>query len=68
LPIRSIRYFLPILEELRFARVDANYVDYLHRKVSAFFGKEVPLVDTGDASPAVPARKPRPPRQLPLPW
>lgn len=68
LPIRSIRYFLPILEELRFARVDAHYVDYLHRKLCAFFGKEIPLIHTADQPSDPRARKPRTPRQLRLPW
>ena len=35
-PIRSLRYFLPLLDELRYARIDNDYVDYLRRILSNF--------------------------------
>ena len=67
LPIRSIRYFLPILEELRFARVDSHYVDYLHRKLCGFLRAEISLHPPGPA-PDEKISKPRPPSQLKLTW
>ncbi len=33
-PIRSLRYFVPIVKELRHEPVDANYVRYLRGKLS----------------------------------
>jgi hypothetical protein len=66
LPIRSIRYYLPILDELRFARRDVNYAVYLHLKLCSFSGKEIPYND--DQPPALSAGKLRTPKQLPLPW
>ena len=33
-PIRSLRYFVPILEEVRYQPVDINYVRYLRGKLS----------------------------------
>ena len=33
-PIRSLRYFVPILEEVRYQPVDVNYVRYLRGKLS----------------------------------
>ena len=41
-PIRSLRYFLPLLDELRYARVDINYVDYLRRILSDFLSPKTP--------------------------
>ncbi len=43
MPIRSIRFFLPIIDELRFAHVDQGYVNYLARKLADFLGKDLPL-------------------------
>lgn len=33
-PIRSLHYFLPVLEEVRSNPLSASYVDYLRRKLS----------------------------------
>jgi hypothetical protein len=43
LPIRSIRFFLPVIEELAFTHIDQGYVDYLGRKLAEFLGKQLPL-------------------------
>jgi hypothetical protein len=67
LPIRSFRFFLPVLDELRFANVDQAYLRYLARKLEDFLGKDLPLNSpTLDESRS--ARSPRRPRQLKLPW
>lgn len=34
-PIRSLHYFLPILDEVRRAQLPSSYVRYLRRKISA---------------------------------
>jgi hypothetical protein len=34
-PIRSLHYFLPVLEEVRSNPLSASYVEYLRRKVAA---------------------------------
>jgi hypothetical protein len=41
LPIRSIRYFLPVVDELAFAHLDSAYVDYLRQKLSEFLGRQL---------------------------
>ena len=62
-PIRSIRYFLPVVDELASESFDAAYVQYLCRKLEVSI-KSVP----GDDEDSVgPARRP-PSKQLPLPW
>lgn len=33
-PIRSLHYFLPVLEEVRITPLSASYVEYLRRKLS----------------------------------
>ncbi len=67
MPIRSVRFFLPIIDELRFAHVDQGYVSYLARKLADFLGKDLPL--TGhDVIPETRQAKRRRPRQLELPW
>lgn len=69
MPIRSIRYFLPILEELEFAPVDQRYIDYLVRKLCEFLGRQVTLkmTATADADPEG-VRHRSQGRQLSLPW
>jgi hypothetical protein len=69
LPIRSIRYFLPVVEELEFAPVDQRYIDYLGRKLCEFLGRQVSLkmtVTADDDREAVRHRSLG--RQLSLPW
>jgi hypothetical protein len=44
-PIRSLRYFLPVLEELRYARVDDAYLNYLRDKLQEFLSQTAPDVD-----------------------
>jgi hypothetical protein len=34
-PIRSLHYFLPVIEEVRMTPLSASYVEYLRRKVAA---------------------------------
>ena len=64
MPIRSIRFFLPVIDELQLTGFDPAYVLYLARKISDVTASELPIVDdsthTGD--------KPRDPCQLELPW
>jgi len=67
MPIRSIRFFLPIIDELRFAHVDQGYVNYLARKLADFLGKDLPLKGS-DVIPERPHDKQPRPRQLELPW
>jgi len=64
-PIRSFRFFLPIVDELHHAHINEGYVGYLLRKLSDSLGKEISLED-----PATNSRQPRPrrPQQLTLPW
>lgn len=65
MPIRSIRFFLPIVDELRLTGFDPAYLRYLAHKISDVTGAELPLRDeTKHLDPEV-----RPdPRQLDLPW
>jgi len=44
-PIRSLRYFLPLLDELRYARVDDAYLNYLRDKLQEFLTPTDPDVD-----------------------
>ena len=67
MPIRSVRFFLPVIDELRFAHVDQGYVNYLARKLADFLGKDLPLTGP-DVIPERRHDKRRPPRQLKLPW
>ena len=67
MPIRSIRFFLPVIDELRFAHVDQGYVNYLARKLADFLGKDLPLSGS-DVIPESRHDKQRRPRQLELPW
>jgi hypothetical protein len=48
--IRSLRYFLPVLDELRYARIDKHYVHYLPRKLSEFLSQQTSLPSQGDTS------------------
>jgi hypothetical protein len=67
MPIRSIRFFLPIIDELKYAHLDQGYLNYLARKLSDSIGKQLPLKLTNDAA-ELPQRNRRTPRQLLLPW
>ena len=67
-PIRSLRYFLPVLEELRFASLGQDYLEYLRAKLSDLLGSQLPLLAEQADSPASPKCRPRLPEQLPLPW
>jgi len=58
-PIRSLRYFLPVLEEVRYHPVDANYVRYLRGKLSGRL-RSKPATNQGICA----GRN----RQLCLPW
>ena len=64
LPIRSFRFFLPIVEELRFASVDRGCLNYLANKIADVTGSKLILVEPQNLD--IPER--RPPRQLRLPW
>ncbi len=33
-PIRSLHYFLPLIEEIRSAHISAGYIEYLRRKMA----------------------------------
>lgn len=72
LKIRSIRYFLPVVEELAFARVDSSYVDYLRRKLSEFLGRELSFrsICQGDGCDVGSDHRHagRQARQMRLPW
>jgi hypothetical protein len=46
LPIRSFRFFLPILDELRFAHIDNGYINYLAQKIADVTGVQLTLDDT----------------------
>ena len=39
-PIRSLAYFLPVVEELIETPVDANYLDYLRHKMRIYGGQK----------------------------
>lgn len=67
MPIRSFRFFLPVIDELRFAHVDQAYINYLARKIVDFIGEELPL-SPYDVSDEPPRARRRLPRQLNLPW
>ncbi len=67
MPIRSFRFFLPIIDELKYAHLDNGYVNYLARKLSDSFGKQLTLKLTDDTA-QLPQRNRRTPRQLLLPW
>jgi hypothetical protein len=67
MPIRSIRFFLPIIDELKYAHLDQSYLNYLARKLSDSFGKQLPLKLTDDTA-QLPQPNRRTPRQLLLPW
>ena len=67
MPIRSFRFFLPIIDELKYAHLDQGYVNYLARKLSDSFGKQLTLKLTDDTA-QLPQRNRRTPRQLLLPW
>ena len=58
-PIRSLRYFLPVLEEVRHQPVDAAYVRYLRSKLSERLRPKTTRTKRqgGDSN-----------RQLQLPW
>ena len=43
MPIRSIRFFLPIIDELQHAHLDQGYLNYLDRKLSDFLGTKLTL-------------------------
>jgi hypothetical protein len=60
MPIRSIRFFLPIVDELRVTGLDPGYIDYLARKIRDATGCEFDIA-TQDPLPR------RVPRQLDLP-
>jgi hypothetical protein len=66
LPIRSIRYFLPVVEELAFAPVNSAYVNYLRRKLAEFLGREVCLNPKQDADLEGAVHQKA--QQLSLPW
>jgi hypothetical protein len=69
LPIRSIRYFLPVVDELAFSQVDQGYIDYLRLKLCEFLGRPLSLqsdATTDDDSERKPHRTGR--SQLSLPW
>ena len=69
LPIRSIRYFLPVVEELKFAHLDTDYIVYLDHKLSGFIGRKVSPVPTGDVDRrSQVSPKKRSSKQLRLPW
>jgi hypothetical protein len=72
LPIRSIRYFLPVVDELAFARVDRGYVDYLKRKLSEFLGREISFrsICQGDGADIGSEQRhiAQQARQMRLPW
>lgn len=65
MPIRSFRYFLPIVDELRINGLDPRYVHYLARKISDLTGVELNLKQPQNHSTST---KPHTPRQLDLPW
>ena len=65
MPIRSIRFFMPIVDELRVTGFDPGYVDYLARKLAAVTGTDLTLHD--DTNLATPLKR-RTSRQLVLPW
>ena len=67
MPIRSIRFFLPIIDELKYAHLDQGYVNYLAHKLSGSLGKQLPLKLTDDDD-EIRQRNSRTPRQLLLPW
>lgn len=69
LPIRSIRYFLPVVDELAFAHVDTAYIDYLCQKLSEFLGRKIipNSVSSRDRDSGRMAHK-QADRQLRLPW
>ena len=48
-PIRSLRYFVPLIEEIQRSGVDESYVDYLQQKLSPVWVANVP---TNPAAPA----------------
>ena len=50
MPIRSIRFFLPIIDELKYAHLDNSYLNYLAHKLSDFLGKQLPLKPTNDVA------------------
>ena len=62
-PIRSLRYFLPVLEELRYARVDDAYLGYLRDKLRDFLRPVDPQNDT-----SLPPRSSTHDRQLSFDW
>ena len=67
MPICSIRFFLPVIDELQHAHLDQGYVNYLDRKLSDFLRKKLALKFSDSRSdPNHPRR--RTPRQLRLPW
>jgi hypothetical protein len=35
-PIRSLHYFLPVIDEVRNLPVSADYIQYLHSKLATF--------------------------------
>ena len=49
-PIRSLRYFLPVLDELRYASVDKGYVHYLRQKLSHFLSHQTSHPSQRDTS------------------
>jgi hypothetical protein len=47
-PIRSLRYFVPLIEEIQRSGVEESYVEYLRQKLSPV------LVKKGSSQPAAP--------------
>ena len=67
MPILSIRFFLPIIDELKYAHLDQRYLNYLACKLSDSFGKQLSL-KLIDNTAQLPQRNRRSQRQLLLPW
>ena len=44
MPIHSIRFFLPIIDELKYAHLDNSYLNYLAHKLSDFLAAPVPSI------------------------
>ena len=40
-PIRSLRYFVPLIEEIQHSGVEESYVEYLKEKLSSLLGYEL---------------------------
>lgn len=44
-PIRSLRYFVPLIEEIQHSAIDESYVGYLQQKLSLRLGTQVPELE-----------------------